>query len=409
MKKKYILFLLILLIPFAAMAQEFGLVINQYADVGNREADDIYFEYNAQIVPRILFLFGDTNPQNNFLGSFFVSAGMTLGYSEGFSYMPELLRTELAMQWGALGLSVGRFGYSTPLPFLAQGLFDGIKLSHSSGLGNFSFGAWYTGFLYKKNIFIEMTENDMAINSTPFTYSDFLNTYFAPQRVIASLDWEHLAIADLLRLNIALTGQMDLSGSEDRYHSQYVTIKTGVPINSFFFELGAILSASQTGSSNDFNLAFAGELGIYWTLPTSYNSRLSLNARYASGQIGGLIDSFNPITTNSHGNIFQARMSSLTVLDLAYLALIIEQLGINISVKYFMRNDLLTANSFPLADQESNGYFLGPEYFASLSFSAFSDLYFNLGGGMFLPQLGNVWPSARPIWLAKLAVIFTMY
>ena len=409
MIKRFILLLFILLIPFIGMTQETGLMINQYVDYGSRGADDNFFEYNAQMVPRFLLYFGDNNTQSNFLGTFFVSAGMTLGYSEELVSVPELLRTELALQWGTLGLSVGRFTYSTPLPFLAQGLFDGLRISHSSGLGHFSFNAFYSGFLYKKNIVIEMTENDRAINNTSLDNNDLSKTYFAPPRVMASLDWEHLAIADLLRMNIALTGQFDLTRSDESYHSQYLTFKMGIPVNSFFFELGTIFSLSQTGNNNDLNLAFAGDLGLNFTLPTAYNSRISLNTRYASGQIGNLFDSFNPITTRSTGDVFQARMSSLTVLELAYIARITEQLGINISAKYFMQNDLYTINSYPLAGEQNNGHFLGSEFFVSLSYSAFSDLYFNLGGGIFLPQHGNNWPSSYTIRLIKLAVIFTAY
>ena len=409
MKKKYILILIILLIPFAVMAQEFGLVLNQYADLGSREANDVYFEYNAQLVPRFLLLFDDTNPESNFLGSFFISAGMTLGYSEKFVYVPELLRTELAMQWGGLGLSAGRFVYTTPLAFLADGLYDGVKVSYSSGLGHFSFNAFYTGFLYKKNAYIEMTDNDRTINSNAFAYSDFLNTYFAPPRVMASFDWEHLAIADILRMNAALTAQFDLTNSVTRYHSQYLTFKMGLPYNSFFFELGLILSLSQTGSNNDMNTALAGEFGVYWALPTSYNSRLSLNAQYASGKTGSLFESFIPINTKNPGDIFQARMTALTVFDLAYRARYTDQLGVHISAKYFMQNDLFTINNFSIAGEQNNGHFLGPELFAALSFSPLSDLYFNFGGGLFLPALGNNWTSSDPIWLIKLAVIFTVY
>ena len=409
MKKKIFLILLIILLPCFVMAAEFGLVLNQYVDVGSSESENMFVEYNALLVPRLLFLFDDSSG-GNFLGSLFISAGLNARYfADELVYVPELLRTELYLQWGSLGVSAGRFGYSTPLPFLIDGLFDGVRFSYNSGLGNLSFGAWFTSLLYKKNIGIGMTETDRAINDVPLDYGNLTGTYFAPQRFLASFDWENLAVADILRLNAALTAQMDLSRAVDSYNSQYLSLKIGLPAGSIFFELGAILSTGQTGSTNDFDMAFAGNVGIYWTLPTRFNSRIALNALYTSGQTNGLIGAFVPVTTSYAGDIFLARLTALTVLDLDYLARFNENFGINLNAKYFIRNDLVTDSSYNIAAPDDNGQLLGAEFYAGFSVTPVSDLNLNVGGGMFVPQLGNNWSTAIPLWLVKFALIFTFY
>ena len=421
MKKYIVLLSLILTISItmipAAYAQEFGLVVNQYVQAGGNDGGnaDTSFEYNALIVPRFLFLLGDG------AGSIFASAGMTLGVSDSsdddVTFVPELMRTELAMQWGAVGLSLGRIGYSTPLAFLAEGLFDGVQVSHSSSLGRFRAGAWYTGLLYKKSANIQMTENDRAIYYTPFDFDNFADTYFAPPRLLASLDWEHLAVADILRLNAAVTMQADLSddlsSNGEKYNSQYFTIKAGMPYNSFFFELGGILSTFQIEGEGSFKPAFAGDIGVYWTLPASLNSRLSFNARFASGQSsdasGDGAGGFIPVTAKYAGNILEAGMSALTVLDLNYTARFTDKIGASISTKYFIQNGSTPLNTYPFSGAVGGGDSLGAELFARLIWSPVSDLQLNLSGGAFIPALGNYAPDAKPVWLVKLTAVFVAY
>jgi hypothetical protein len=407
--KKHLCLLIILLLPGLIMAGEFGLVINQYAGTDNLKNEDGSFEYNALFIPRLLFLIGD-GADGKPMGSFYASAGMTLGYSDGFLYVPELLRTELSMLWKEMGLRAGRFDYSAPLSFIANGLFDGIQFSHSSPAGRFSLGAWYTGLLYKKSANINMTANDSAINNFPLDYNEFTGTYFAPRRLLTSLDWEHLAIADVLRLNAAINAQFDL-GDDEKYHSQYFSIKAGLPVNNLFFELGGCFATSQYESPYDSfsNLSLAGDLGIHLTLPTSFNSRLSFNAQCASGQLDDNWGCFVPVTTKETGSIFNAKMSALTVLGLNYSGLFTEKFGTNFSVKYFIRNDLTTTGIYPVLGEENDGHVLGAEFFGSLIWSPVSDLHFNLGGGTFIPALGDNWKDAKPVWLLELTLIFTVY
>ena len=318
---------------------------------------------------------------------------MTISFAnDEFDYIPKLLRTEFTGNFGALGIKAGRFGYSAPLNFIAEGLFDGIQFTHSSPAGRFSLGAWYTGFLYKDDANIGMTEEDRSLNNVNLDFENFFETYFAPRRLFASIDWEHPSVADILRLRFSISGQTDLTDNKQQFHSQYITLKAGIPANKLFFEAGGCFGMAQAGvpaedgmaDTFDFNQSFAGELGISWILPTKFNSRLSFTGRCASGKGGGM-SAFVPLTTKHYRQVFQADMTALTVLTLDYSARLAETLGVTFTASYFIRNDTETFNTFSIESDDNAGNFLGPEIFARFVWSPFSDLQINLGGGAFIP------------------------
>jgi len=420
MKKRALFILLIFLPPACLSAFDFGLLLNQHAGFGNSAGDKNVFEYSAGIVPHAMFYFGDT-------GSFFTSASMTFGYKDEFYYVPELLRTEFSVHFGRLGIKAGRFSYSAPFAFIAEGLFDGIQFTHSSGSGRFGLGAWYTGLLYKRSANIIMTMEDQKKYSTPLDYSDFVDTYFAPRRFLAAIDWEHLSLLNILQLNVAVMGQMDLSKEEEKHHSQYLALKAGIPVGSFLIEAGGSLEAYQiiqapqsegTASVSEiepnnreyiYNLALAGEFGIYWTLPTDFSSRISFTTRYASGEINELFGAFVPFTAKLYGNIFQSKMTGITVLALDYSSRFAKSFGAGINLSYFVRNDLSIPGNYYTTVEVNNGNLLGGEFFARFVWSPVSDLQFSLGAGVFTPAVGNVWKDGKPKWLIDLAVILALY
>jgi len=180
----YLFLILILLLPVSLGAFDFGLLTNQYMGLSNAGEDDNQFEYKGGVIPRFSYLFGET-------GSFYTSASFTVGYLDEFYFVPELLRTEFSIGFGGFGIRAGRFNYSDPLTYIANGLFDGIQLNHTSRFGRFGLGAWYTGFQYKREAKIRMTEEDQRIYDLKLNYSDFFDTYFAPKRMLGSLNWEH--------------------------------------------------------------------------------------------------------------------------------------------------------------------------------------------------------------------------
>jgi hypothetical protein len=405
MKKAYLVilnllfFILYFLFPSSLSAYDFGLVINENAGFGNATSEDNAFDYKADILPRFSTLIGDN-------GEFIISAGFSIGMeNEDFFYIPELLRTEFSMRFGNSGIRAGRINFSDPLSFIANGLFDGVQYHYNSGAGSLRVGAWYTGFQYKKRANIAMTEDDQTALNTPFEYGD-IDSYFASKRMISSIGWEHPSIGEFLHLNTAFVGQTDLNDTDNKYHSQYIILKAGIPINNFLMEFGGSVELSQTvADENKFNVAFAGEIGLFLLFPSKFNSRLSFTGIIAGGGTDDLIGAFTPISGNEYGYILKSRITGLSIFSLNYSSKFNNSLGGLFTASYFVRNDK-TFNSYPIA-VNNEGYFLGLEASARITWSPASDLQFNLGGGAFFPSLGDA-GSKEIKWRVDLGVIFSI-
>jgi len=133
-------------------------------------------------------------------------------------------------------------------------------------------------------------------------------------------------------------------------------------------------------------------------------------ARYASGgNSDGSAAAFLPVTTISQGSILGARLSGITMIQADYSARLLDTLQASISSSYFIRNDLNTYSGYPLPEGNSEGYSLGNEFFARLLWSPFTDIQVNLGGGIFLPSLGDAAPKADNSWRVELNAILYLY
>jgi hypothetical protein len=395
-------------------AFDFGLETDtsvELFNLGNEDFPSDGFELRSDIVPSLSFLFGDT-------GELFLSAGLTIGMKEKkFHFIPELLRTELSYRFGSWGIKAGRMQYSDPLGFITSGLFDGVRVTHNSTMGSFGFGTWYTGFLYKMNANITMMPEELAHYYFPFSYGNFFNSYFAPGRFVASLDWMHMSLTQHLQLKAAITAQVDLSNGDNKYHSQYFTVKGIGTLQSFIFELGGSLETAELKAAGtdeavqepNFNVAFLLDFGVFWTPPTPFLSRLSLTGRYTSGNTAGTLGAFIPVTNIFHGNVLKARLPGISLFTLDYTAYFINSLEANLSLTYFIRNDTETYTGWPVDMEDNTGNFLGPELYAQLAWYPFSDLQVYFGAGVFLPVLGNVNSGGKVGWRVGLGAIITIF
>jgi hypothetical protein len=311
--------------------------------------------------------------------------------------VPELLRTELFFRPGNWAFEIGRMRHSDPLGFVADGLFDGVKAAYYSDLGTFSSGAWYTGLLYKKRANIEMTAEEAEANSAPLDYDDMAGTYFAPRHFLAALAWEHLG--GTVKARASVLSQFDLSG-EKPLNSHYAVVKLSMPIEAFSFDLGGCLELIENGGKA--KAAFAAEAAAAYTLPANMKSRLSLLARYSSG-------AFTPFTAESQGGILKAKLSGLSIISLDYAIRLRPDLSAGLTSSYFIRSDLEAYKGYPLAEEGGKGYFLGNEFFARLLWNPASDLQVNLGGGIFLPSMGNAAPDNENFWRVELNVVFSLF
>ena len=389
---KTISFLVILfLLPACLWAVDFGLVANVFSGYGNTESvDEATFEFKADLWPRLSFLIGDN-------GEFFMSAGISFADSEP-ALVPALLRTDFTMRFGNSGIRAGRMNYSDPLSFIASGLFDGIQLFSNSPSGRFSAGVWYTGFLYKNTAEITMTEDDQESFVVPLDLNDF-NTYFAPKRMFTALEWSHPSLGEMLSINVTAIGQIDFTGAA--YNNMYLLAKAGKPVNNFIFEFGGGLEIVMESSESEkpVKLAFAGDAGLSWILPTNIFSRLSLTGKIASWQMENDISEFTPITTVYYGEILKHKMSGLTVLSLNYSARLNEAFGTSLTASCFYRYD------------EDSEELRGPgtEITGRLIWSPLSDLQLNLGGGAYLPALSNTGTSDKSRWFVGLSAILSIF
>jgi len=393
MKIKLFILLLLFFLPLLSLsALDYGLVLE--ADIAGEAADP--FSFSSSLIPWLSMPLGN--------GNLFLSARAAAEYKgETWTLAPELLRTEFAYRLNGIDLKAGRIQYSDPLRLVANGLFDGAQVLFDIGEGSLGAGIWYTGLLYKKTANITMTESELASFNTALDYADFANTYFAPSRLFAAVDWEHPALADLIRLKASLIGQFDLSANENLYHSQYMALNAAVPISSFIFNLGGCLELAQV--SDNFQFSSAWEIGFSWTPPLSIPNKLSLLGRISGGNVDDVVSAFVPITTETQGNILRAKLSGLSMIRLEYTARFLESLSFNVQNSYFILSDLETYQGLPTG---RDGYFLGDELYVFLTWSPFSDLQIKGGGGIFMPSLGNADPESNLLWRVELSISFAI-
>jgi hypothetical protein len=388
----------LLFFPFLPLwAWDFGLLLNQNAGYGGLGSDG-NFDYSIGVVPRITGLLGNS-------GDFIVSAGFEADYNNGWGFVPELLRMEFFFHYGDWAFETGRMYHSDPLGFVAEGLFDGVKLAYYSEAGTFSAGAWYTGLLYKKRANVGLTPEETESNNAPLDYGDIQGTYFAPRRFLGALAWEHLGGA--VQASAGILGQFDFFADKP-LNSQYAALKITMPVKAFTFDLGGCLELMQ--NDGEFGTALAAEAGIAFSPPARFKNRLSLLARYASGRSeDSLLSAFTPFTTISQGDVLKVRLTGLSIFSVDYVIRLHSVFSAGLTSTYFIRNDLGTYTGYPLPEENSKGYFLGNEVFARFLCSPASDLQINLGGGIFLPSLGDAAPRADNFWRVELNVIFSLF
>jgi len=367
--------------PSTLFAVDVGFVLDQKAEYSGMD-DDTVFDYTGVAIPRISGLVGDS-------GDFYVSAGLNF-MNNPWSFTPELLRTDFNWRSGGVDFTVGRMAYDDPLGYIASGLFDGGRVTFETDIGSFSVGAWYTGLLYKKRVNIEMTDNEYAAGNTDLDYDDFANSYFAPRRMLAAVDWEHNGLWEFAIARFSLLSQFDLT--EEKVNSQYLAGKIIIPYKAFSFNMGGcfelIEANDKTGS------AYAVEASAAWRNPVHY---LSLGAKYASGESGAQA-AFLPLTTNTQGHIFEPKLSGMAIIALDYTARLHETFSAGLYPAYYI-----------LTDSGDGGKALGGEIYAALYYSPMPDMGIILGGGAFLPSLGNAAPDGKTYWRVKLNVVLSLF
>ena len=392
------------LAPARVAAHDFGAILDQNLAITDSGGES-NVEYDIALIPRFSMLIGES-------ADLFLSASLKAISADGeWTFVPELLRNEFSVSLGYTDLSLGRMLFADPMNLVAAGLFDGVRVSRHTAFGTIGAGLWYTGLLYRNRANIVMTEADSLALARPFAWDDFADTYFASRRLMMALYWEHPSLAELVWLDLALMGQVDLNGRSGFLHSQYLIAKASMPFRSFIFELGGAMATMQSGDGDetDFYLALAGDLAVHWVPPAPFFSLLSFTGRFTSGRAeDGPMSVFTPVTALTHGNVLEAEIPGLSVLGLSYTARLHRTLSAGLSLAHFVRSDRGTYSGFPL-DGPSDNYFLGTELFGRVIWSPVSDIGFSLGAGVFLPSLGDVAPNADPLWRVQFSLTLALY
>ncbi|GBU28759.1 hypothetical protein R84B8_02321 [Treponema sp. R8-4-B8] len=389
---------------FSLNAFDFGLVFSQSADIDvpSFDFEKTNFDIYGVLMPRFTALIGEK-------GSLFISAAINYeveSSTDYFAIIPELTRTDINFNLGSINLNIGRMFYSDPLRITANGLFDGAQVSFITRNGNISVGGWYTGLLYRDRAAITMTPNELKSSNDKVDYEDFVNTYFAPPRVLAALEYDNPSLAGFLGLKVSLLSQFD--AGDENLNSQYLTAALSVQGKSLIFDLGGCLELIEY--NDEITPAFAADVALTFILPTKLEKQIKLSGRYSSGvSEDKSIGAFLPITTVSQGELTEAKLSGLSLLSLDFTGRLTNSLSANMAITYFIRNDLGTYKYYPVIEEDSKGFFLGAEIFGRLIWTITSGIRLNFGTGVFIPALGDAAPDADILWRTKLNLVFSIY
>jgi len=412
MKKQ--LFLLAAFIHLGVLslhAVDFGLVFTQNAEIiaPDFDVDGALYDISGILAPRFTALAGET-------GDLHISAAVNYRIDpaakiseltgDDVAVIPELTRTDVAFSAGYADIRIGRMFYSDPLGLVANNLFDGAQVSFITRNGNIRAGGWYTGFLYRERAAITMTDNELRSSSVKIDYNDFVNTYCAPSRVLAALEYDHPSLAGYIGLNVSLMAQNDLGS--DRLNSQYVTAAVSVPGRSVMFDLGGCFELIEYNDA--ITPAFAADIGVTFMLPATLEKHIKLSGRYASGvSEDKTYGAFLPLTTVLQGDILEAKFSGLSLVSLDFTGRLAKSLSAYMAFTYFIRNDEETYHAYPADSGGSENFLLGGELFGRLIWNISTGLRLNLGTGVFLPSLGDVNPEGYMLWRSNINLVISIY
>lgn len=383
MKRLVLLSVLLLFAAVFVFSADFGLLVDQQI-----EAENDLFTYTPGFTPWFSW--------NNGRGlSLYLSGILSLKYSNyygdlpgenGWMVIPEVARFALNYRINQqLFLEAGRIGYTDVLDFTATGLFDGLRFESVTSAGRISVGAFYTGLLYKETAKIIMTTEDAAEYARPWDWNSF-GEYAASKRLFAFLRWD-IPVGDVNNFSVEVLGQFDLNGNDETHHSQYGTFLFDFyQVSKVKISVGGLFEAMQ--NTGDFGAAFGVLARLRMELPTAVNDMLGFTMKFSSGSVNKTLAGFTPISCVPQGSVFDETLSGLANIGADYSVRVARSLFVEGALRYFIK----TYN-----DDIIEGNLYGGEIWASCAWQPLEDIRVILGGGLFLPGLGNVYPSGTDV------------
>jgi hypothetical protein len=361
---------------------DFGLLADQ-----NLEVTDEVFSYTPAFTPWFSWNSGQDT-------SIYASGALTLKYygydgdlADNSGWVDPLLRPELSYSAvnhrinAQYSIEAGRIGYTDVMGFTASGLFDGARFDAVIPLGTISAGGFYTGFLYKETAKILMTAHDTEQYIQPWN-GDF-DSYGASRRTFATARWD-IPIGEANTLSAEAMLQFDLNNNtDDKLNSQYYEIQMAIyPFDALGITVGALLE-TMGYKDMDSTIALGTLVRAGLELPGSLNDRLSFTMKLSSGQGDDTLTVIRPISALPQGMVFDKTISGLASFSLDYMVRALDSLFIDGGLRYFMR-------TYDVPSAEGTIY--GGEFWASVAWQPLDDIRLTLGGGVFLPDWGNVYP-----------------
>ena len=288
-------------------------------------------------------------------------------------------------------IEAGRLSYYDALGMTALGIFDGFRLETALPLGSVSFGAFYTGLLYKENAEIKMTVNDNLDYYKPWDW-DELGAYFASRRFLFNLRWD-VPFREYNSLSFEALAQFDLNKKDETLHSQYGEILAEFyPKGKIGLSIGALFEAMER--NGEFSGATGALAQFKADVPGSLNDGITIAMKFSSGPWTEMLTGFSPLNSSAQGAVFPGSLSGgLALISAGYSMRPHRTFNAETNLRYFLRTYEVSG---------SNGSLYGGELWASLGWQPLDDIRFTVGGGAFFPGMGNVYPSGTDIlWRIK--------
>jgi len=394
-RRLFLFSLILLTISGIIFCADFGLELDQLVEVKN----DLY-TYEAGVTP----WFSYSNGRNI---SLYFSVIFTFRFSGDYSknntlaLIPEISRFTFLCNFNEnISLEAGRMEYNDGLDFIASGLFDGLRFGVELPPGSLSASVFYTGFLYKETAAIVMTDTDSFYYDIPFKITNY-GDYFASRRMLAAVSWDmplEFNTGNGAKLSADILAQFDFNRRADTLHSQYITaLMEFYPKDMLRVSGGLLFSMMQNGYGN-FGTAFGFlaqcKIGFH---STKVSDLLGITAKATFGTVKNDFNSYTPVSGVPQGSVFEETLSGLALLCVDYNIKITKTLFAQCAVSYFVR-------TYNVPDE---GNFYGGEFFASFGWQPLDDISVFLGGGVFIPGMGNVYPKGTGV-MWKVTAGFTL-
>jgi hypothetical protein len=206
-----------------------------------------------------------------------------------------------------------------------------------------------------------------------------------------------MPLGEFNALSLEVLAQFDLNGDEKALHSQYGEVQAEFfPASKLGVSAGVLFETMENGDG-EFTAAFGMLASLKTDVPGFLDDGLSVTMKFTSGQWNDTFTSFAPLNSPAQGTIFSEPLSGLALISADYTVKLPQSLFANGALRYFIR----TFNG-----NEDEGYMYGAELWASLVWQPLDDLRFSLGGGLFVPGLGNIYPDGSGAW--KVAAALTL-